>query len=58
MTIISKRSVDGEIWTTRLFGKNTKDIISTVNQLDAIECVVIDKTNKVFTSEMIKTKLM
>lgn len=58
LTIISKRSVDGEIWTTRLFGKNTKDIISTVNQLDAIECVVIDKTNKVFTSEMIKTKLM
>lgn len=58
LTIISDLSVDGEIWTTRLFGKNAKEIINIVNQLNDIDCIVIDKKNKVFTSESAQSNLI
>lgn len=51
LTIVSDRSVDGEIWTTRLFGKPINETIETINQLPAIEGLVIDKQGKVFYSK-------
>ena len=33
ITIISDRSVDGEIWTTRLFGESPASILNTVESL-------------------------
>ena len=50
LTIISDLSVDGEIWTTRLFGKTTEEIIDTLNQLSNIEGVVINDKGEVFYS--------
>lgn len=58
LTILSDLSVDGEIWTTRLFGKNSLEIVNKVNDLQNIECVVIDKENKIYVSEGIKSKLI
>ena len=58
LTIISKLSVDGEIWTTRLFGMSSHEIVETVNQLESIECIVIDKNNQMYYSKGIESKLM
>ena len=58
LTIISKKSVDGEIWTTRLFGKDSQSIVDEVNHLDDIECIVIDKENQMSYSNNIKEKLI
>ena len=48
LTIISKQSVDGEIWTTRLFGKPTAEILATVEALPDIEALVITQSNDIF----------
>lgn len=54
LTIVSDLSVDGEIWTTRLFGKPADEIIQELNRLDKIEGVVITKDEQVLYSEGIK----
>lgn len=41
ITIVSDLSVDGEIWTTRLYGRNAFDIISEINNHPNIEGLVI-----------------
>lgn len=51
LTIVSDQSVDGEIWTTRLFGKPSEEIIKTLNQLSAIEGLVINNKGDVLYSE-------
>ena len=43
LTIISDKSVDGEIWTTRLFGERSASILWQVESLDGIEAILIDK---------------
>ena len=48
LSIISRKSVDGEIWTTRLFGKDIKDILEEVNNLPDIECVIVTIEGKVY----------
>ena len=48
LTIVSNRSVDGEIWTTRLFGKSVEDILEEVNSLPDIEAVVVTTEGKVY----------
>ncbi|MGX6969634.1 FAD:protein FMN transferase [Vagococcus bubulae] len=58
LTIISHLSVDGEIWTTRLFGKNSQEIVDEVNQLPEIECIVIDKENQLYYSIGIQSNLI
>lgn len=47
LTIRSNQSLDGEIWTTRLFGKSTDEIIDTLNQLEGMEGLVITKDEKI-----------
>jgi len=54
LTIVSDQSIDGEIWTTRLFGKPIAEIIKTLNQIPKIEGLVIDDQGEVFYSEGIK----
>ena len=41
LTIVSDQSVDGEIWTTRLFGQTPEQIIKILNQIDGIDGLVI-----------------
>lgn len=43
LTIVSKQSVDGEIWTTRLFGASLVDIYQTICGLEGIEAIMITK---------------
>lgn len=51
LTIISDLSLDGEIWTTRLFGQTEDKIIATINQLPHIEGIVINKQGQTLYSE-------
>lgn len=51
LTIVSDLSVDGEIWTTRLFGLSTKEIIHTLNKMDKIDGLIIKNNGKVLYSK-------
>ena len=46
ITIVAKKSVDCEIWTTRLFGQNPHDIIEEIEQQPGLEAFVITKNQK------------
>ncbi len=48
LSIISTASVDGEIWTTRLFGKSVEEILDEVNSLPDIEAVIVTTEGKVY----------
>ena len=58
LSIISTKSVDGEIWTTRLFGKDIKDILEEVNNLPGIECVVVTTEGKVYYTSGVLDKII
>lgn len=53
-TIQSDQSVDGEIWTTRLYGKTAQDVIEQLNQLDGIEGLLIKKDGTILYSNGLK----
>lgn len=48
ITVISDKSVDGEIWTTRLFGQTPQQIISTLDQMPGFSGIVIMEDGRVF----------
>ncbi|MFV0561270.1 MAG: FAD:protein FMN transferase [Enterococcus sp.] len=50
LTIISPNSVDGEIWTTRLFGLASQEIINVLESVAGLEGLVLTKSNEVFTT--------
>lgn len=41
ITIVSKRSIDGEIWTTQLYGMSAKHAVNRINNISGIEGIVI-----------------
>ena len=47
ITIISDRSVDGEIWSTRLFGDSPTSILNTVESLPGIETLLVSQSGKI-----------
>ena len=47
ITIISDRSVDGEIWTTRLFGESPASILNTVESLPGIDTLLVSQSGKI-----------
>lgn len=51
LTIISRQSLDGELWTTRLFGRPLTEIMNTLNGLPDIEGIVIMKNGDCYQSE-------
>ena len=55
LTIISDKSVDGEIWTTRLFGERPASILWQVESLEGIEAILIDKEGHLSCSSGIST---
>lgn len=58
LTIISSLSVDGEIWTTRLFGSSLEHIFQEVSAHEDLEAIIIDKDNHCFqTSGVYKIRL-
>lgn len=56
LTVVSQTSLDGEIWTTKLYKKSGQEIIETVNDIDDIECCVITKDNEILLSNNFKLK--
>lgn len=58
LTIVSNLSVEGEIWTTRLFGQSRAEIITQLNALSDIEGIVIDQKGKVYYSEGVNQLLL
>lgn len=52
LTIISKQSIEGEIWTTRLFGHSPTIIIEKINQIDGVEGIVITSDETLYSSGM------
>src|SRR5690554_1218019 len=57
LTIISKESVDGEIWTGRLFGQPLQQIMKTLNQLEDISGIVVTKDGELYYSDSLKPYL-
>lgn len=57
LTIVSKKSVDGEIWTTRLFGKMEQEILVELNRQPGVEGYIITKHGCSYSNGL-KNKLM
>lgn len=45
--MVSESSLDGEIWTTRLFPLSKEAIINQAEQIDQIEVLVVDQQGQV-----------
>ena len=58
LTIVSNRSVDGEIWTTRLFGESPSSILEQVEKEEQIEALGITKDGQLFYSSGLKPELL
>lgn len=58
LTIVSDKSVDGEIWTTRLFGESPSSILEKVEQENGIEAFVITEDNQIFYSSGLTPEIL
>lgn len=58
ITIISDNSLDGEIWTTRLYGEKPHQLLARVEQEKHIEALVVTNGNRVFYSSGISPELL
>ncbi|KGR72811.1 FAD:protein FMN transferase [Streptococcus phocae subsp. salmonis] len=54
ISIVSKKSVDCEIWTTRLFGLPIQEVLDTLNAVAHIEGIIITKDDCVYLSDGLK----
>ncbi|MFC6994826.1 FAD:protein FMN transferase [Streptococcus loxodontisalivarius] len=54
LTIVADKSVDCEIWTTRLFGLPIIEAMVTINETAHIEGIVITNDNRLVVSENLK----
>lgn len=54
LTIQSVQSLDGEIWTTRLYGKSSEEIIQVLDDLEGIEGLVVTKDEQLLYSKGLK----
>lgn len=58
LTIVSRNSCDGEIWTTRLFGKKPQEILASVARLPGIYALVITNEGEVFYSKELESMIV
>ena len=58
LTIVSDLSVDGEIWTTRLFGHAPDEILKTLNTLPNIDGLIISQQGDIQYSDGLKKYLL
>ena len=54
LSIISDLSLDGEIWTTRLFGLPIPFVMEIINQISHIEGIIITRDNRLAVSDGLK----
>ena len=58
ITIISDNSLDGEIWTTRLYGEKPRQLLARVEQEKDIEALIVTTDNRVYYSSGISPELL
>ena len=58
ITIISDNSLDGEIWTTRLYGEKPHQLLARVEQEKHIEALIVTTDNRVYYSSGISPELL
>ena len=58
ITIISDNSLDGEIWTTRLYGEKLNQLLERVEQEKDIEALIVTTDNRVYYSSGISPELL
>lgn len=58
LTIRSDRSVDGEIWTTRLYGKSSEEILRHLDQVEGITGLIVTKDGEIKYSKALEKSLM
>ncbi|APX71759.1 FAD:protein FMN transferase [Companilactobacillus allii] len=57
ITIVADKSIDCEIWTTRLFGQNALKAVEILNKLDGIDGVVVTTDGQMAYSDGLKKKI-
>ena len=55
LTIVSKQSVDGEIWTGRLFGKSPEQVFQALEKVKDVEAMIVTKNGELHYSEALKS---
>lgn len=50
LTVLSDKSVDGEIWTTRLFGETSPSILWQIEQRKDLEAILVFKDGRVVST--------
>ena len=58
ITIISDNSLDGEIWTTRLYGEKPRQLLTRVEQEKGIEALIVTTDNRVYYSSGISPEFL
>ena len=58
LTIISDNSLDGEIWTTRLYGEKPNQLLACVEQEKDIEALIVTTDNRVYYSSGISPEFL
>lgn len=58
LTIVSDKSVDGEIWTTRLFGAEPAAILQQIEAQKGLEVFIITDDNHYFYSSGLQSQLL
>ena len=54
LTVISDRSVNGEIWTTALFHYSAKEAIFRLDKQEGLEGLAINQTGEIFFSKELR----
>lgn len=57
LTIVSKKSVDGEIWTGRLFAQSPQQIIQTLDELEDISGIIVTQNGELYYSDELQPYL-
>ena len=58
LTIVSEQSVDGEIWTTRLFGHPVDKILEKLEEVEGVYGLVITKDEQVYYSKELAERII
>ncbi|MBF0786535.1 MULTISPECIES: FAD:protein FMN transferase [unclassified Streptococcus] len=57
LTVVSKKSIDGEIWTTRLFGGSIHDIYEAILE-EGLEAIIITNGHQMIVTPGLQDRIM
>lgn len=58
ITVVSDKSLDGEIWTTRLFAHKPEQVIAALNEQDGLSGIVITKDGRLLYSKSLSSQII